>query len=355
MYTIIDGAAGEGGGSIVRLSMALSSLTKKPITIKNIRANRPNSGLRAQHLVGIETINKIYNGDLSTADIGSTTVSYKPNQVSLDNKEFIIEIQTAGSIALVIQAVRLALVNTKTSVKLIFKGGATYGLGAPSIDYLINVTEPALNLFGYESKIRIVKNGFYPKGGAEVIMEINPKKTIINGQMITNLVKCKRVKDIRGISIASESLQKAKVANRQRESAIQILKNSFPDTDINIDTLYTPSLSHGSGITLWTESEEKYIPPIGQSIIGKKSFPAEKVGKMAALGIVNSYKSFSVIDEYLADQLLPYAALNAPFSFSTPVISSHTKTNISLIEEFISVKFSYESEDMKKIIHVSPI
>jgi RNA 3'-terminal phosphate cyclase (ATP)/RNA 3'-terminal phosphate cyclase (GTP) len=355
MYKTIDGSKGEGGGSIVRLSFAFASLTQRPIKVINIRSNRSNPGLRAQHLVGIKTINEIFNGDLSEADIGSEEVAYKPNEVKLQHNEYIVQIKTAGSIALVIQALRLALANTKVPIKLWFKGGATYGLGAPSIDYLINVTEPALKLWGYQSEIQVIKHGFYPKGGAEVKMTIKPKNSIEKDQIFRNLVKCKKINEINGISISSEHLQKAKVADRQKNAAIKFLSNSFPKVDINIETVYVPSLSPGSGISLWAKHEEKLIPPIGQSMIGKKGLPAEKVGKTAALGIVNSYNSFSVIDEYLADQILPYSALNSPFSFSTSKISSHTKTNMSLIEEFISVKFSYESEDMKKIIHTIPI
>ncbi len=38
----IDGSYGEGGGQILRTSVALSVITGKPVRIYNIRANRPN-------------------------------------------------------------------------------------------------------------------------------------------------------------------------------------------------------------------------------------------------------------------------------------------------------------------------
>ena len=55
-YLEIDGSLGEGGGAILRLSAAYSVLFKIPITIKNIRANRPKPGLRLQHLLGLKTL-----------------------------------------------------------------------------------------------------------------------------------------------------------------------------------------------------------------------------------------------------------------------------------------------------------
>ena len=52
---VIDGSFGEGGGAILRLGAAYSILFKRPIRIKNIRANRPKPGLRLQHLLGLKT------------------------------------------------------------------------------------------------------------------------------------------------------------------------------------------------------------------------------------------------------------------------------------------------------------
>lgn len=41
----IDGSFGEGGGQILRTSVALSAVTLRPVRIYNIRAKRKNPGL----------------------------------------------------------------------------------------------------------------------------------------------------------------------------------------------------------------------------------------------------------------------------------------------------------------------
>ena len=46
----IDGAQGEGGGQILRSSLALSIVTGEPLAIENIRAGRKKPGLLRQHL-----------------------------------------------------------------------------------------------------------------------------------------------------------------------------------------------------------------------------------------------------------------------------------------------------------------
>ena len=50
----IDGSQGEGGGQVLRTSLALSLITGKPMTITNIRSDRPKPGLMPQHLKAVE-------------------------------------------------------------------------------------------------------------------------------------------------------------------------------------------------------------------------------------------------------------------------------------------------------------
>ena len=53
---VIDGSMGEGGGQVVRTSVALSAVTGKAVRIKNIRAGRSKPGLMAQHLTAIRAV-----------------------------------------------------------------------------------------------------------------------------------------------------------------------------------------------------------------------------------------------------------------------------------------------------------
>ena len=82
---VIDGALGEGGGSILRLSIGLACALKKTIEIKNIRANRKKPGLRLQHLVGVETLTTITGGAVNDLKIGSTNVRFSPGDKWIDD------------------------------------------------------------------------------------------------------------------------------------------------------------------------------------------------------------------------------------------------------------------------------
>ena len=77
----IDGSIGEGGGQILRTSIALASLIKKPIKIYNIRAKRSKPGLKLQHATGIRAAAKICNAETVGVEMHSQEVVYKPGDI----------------------------------------------------------------------------------------------------------------------------------------------------------------------------------------------------------------------------------------------------------------------------------
>ena len=49
----LDGAAGEGGGQVLRTALSLALVTGQPFTLTNVRAGRPKPGLQ-RHWFWIE-------------------------------------------------------------------------------------------------------------------------------------------------------------------------------------------------------------------------------------------------------------------------------------------------------------
>ncbi len=77
----INGSTGEGGGQIIRTSLALAVLTKKKVTITNIRAKRKNPGIRPQHKSTIEALAKLSNASVLGNRIGSKSITFAPKTV----------------------------------------------------------------------------------------------------------------------------------------------------------------------------------------------------------------------------------------------------------------------------------
>ena len=49
----IDGSQGEGGGQILRTSLALALVTQRPLVVREVRAKRRKPGLLRQHLTAL--------------------------------------------------------------------------------------------------------------------------------------------------------------------------------------------------------------------------------------------------------------------------------------------------------------
>src|SRR3989344_1936380 len=101
----LDGSKGEGGGAIVRVALALSTFTGQEFKVTEIRAGRPQPGLKAQHLAAIKALQKICNAETNEVQLGSQELWYKPGKIKAGKYEF--DIGTAGSITLFLQAIIL--------------------------------------------------------------------------------------------------------------------------------------------------------------------------------------------------------------------------------------------------------
>ena len=103
----IDGSQGEGGGQIVRSSLALALVTGRPVAIENIRAGRDKPGLMRQHLTAVRAAAEIGTAELEGDKIGSCTLKFRPQTIRPGNYKFAVG--TAGSATLVLQTVLPAL------------------------------------------------------------------------------------------------------------------------------------------------------------------------------------------------------------------------------------------------------
>ena len=350
----LDGSIGEGGGSISRVALSLSTLTQQPFEITNIRKNRPNPGLKNQHLFCIKALEKLCNASSEGAELGSMELKYWPGKI--EGKTIDVDIETAGSISLFLQAILLPSMFANKPVKLNVIGG-TDGKWAAPIDYFKEVFLPQIQKYAGIG-CKLLKRGYYPKGNGKVEIKINPiyklsdfnnfnefYDNLKNNAPKINLIEQGNLIQIKGISHASMDLQKASVAERQAKSAeISLKKCNCP---IKIDITYNEALSTGSGIVLWAifskyADEIDVSNPIrlGADSLGERGKKAEFVGQEAAQNLIREIASKAPVDRHLADQVLPFMALTGSSKIKTSDITNHTKTNIYAIEHFLGKKFS---------------
>lgn len=335
----IDGSYGEGGGQILRTAVALSVLTKKPIEVNNIRANRPNPGMKAQHYIAINSVEELCRGKSEGLEIGSSHLIFKPGEIRGGKYKF--DIGTAGSITLVFQTCILASLKTKEPLTIQIKGG-TENKWAPTWDYFQYVFIPLLQKFGVNVEPQLIKRGYYPKGGGEAILTINPSKDIrplfLGGKQKFSIVN--------GI-INSANLPN-EISTRMKHAAIKAILKKKLATDIKIEE--KPSPSTGIGITLWAQSNDAIL---GSTVLGEKGVPAEKIGENVALQILKDIDAGATLDTHAFDQILPYFAIVKEKRSSCIVreISNHAKTNMWLIKQFFDVDF--ETKNIDKAVAIT--
>jgi len=152
----IDGSFGEGGGAIVRNAIALSALTSKSISINNIRANRPKSGLMPQHFNAVNAVAQLSKAKCDKLSIGSDEIMFKPGIIN--GGKFEVDIKTAGSITMVLQAFMIPAAFADSPVEITIKGG-TDVRWSPPVDYLHNVTLKILEKMGYTAMVDVMRRG----------------------------------------------------------------------------------------------------------------------------------------------------------------------------------------------------
>ncbi len=330
----IDGSQKSGSGTILRLSVALAAITGQPLHIYNIRQNRPQPGLKPQHLEAVLTAVKLCSAEVKGATLGSRELWFKPREVKGGNLE--AEIGTAGSIPMLLTATLPILVSAKDSVRIHVSKGGTDVSHSPTINYLRNVFLPALKQMGLEVAITVHKYGYYPRGMGEVTMTVNPPQSL-QPIRLNNFGKLKSVK---GVSVCT-FLEDRKVAERQAKVARQYLSEKGYAADIQVVNDRSNPLQKGSSIALWAETDTGAI--IGADAIGELKKTSEAVGREAAEKLHVELSMKPTVDVHLADMLVPYMALaEGSSTLLTREVSEHLETNVWLAEKMLKVRFNIQ-------------
>jgi RNA 3'-phosphate cyclase len=354
----LDGSYGEGGGALIRTALALSTLTGKPFTVNNIRAGRPNPGLKAQHLHAIKALQEICNAETNEIDIGSTKLFFSPGKIK--RGIYKVDIGTAGSISLLTQALILPCMFAPGKITFKIKGG-TCGKWQAPVSYLQNVLLPQLQRFVEKIELKILKQGYFPKGGGEVHLEITPRFKLNQVESFAelydelqfktvkiNLTQQGKIEQIRGDINVSRELENKEVTERITTAAKTLLK--LYQVPLNIREQYVNSLSVGGNITLWAifsnGDKVDFDNPIilaGDALL-EKSKSSEEIGKEAAQMLKKEIESGYPIDRFLADQLIPYMGLLLGSKIKVREVSKHANTNIYVVKEFLDVFFKVEKD-----------
>ncbi len=323
----IDGSLGEGGGQILRSSLALSLVTGKPFVIENIRANRKKPGLMHQHLGAVRAAAKVSQARIEGAGLGSMRLTFRPGTVRAGNYAF--DVDTAGSATLVLQTVLPALLLAENESNLILRGG-THNPMAPPFDFLTKSYFPLVNRLGPTVKARLVRPGFYPVGGGEFTVRIQPARQLSRLELIDRgEVRARRIRVL--------------LARLPRHIAERECRTIVRETGWSEDcfAIEEPSDAYGPGNVVMIELEAENVTEVCTSF-GRKGVKAEEVA-MEALREAEEYlASDAPVGRHLADQIMLPLGIGAYFgsgggSFRTLPLSAHAATHLEILRHFLDL------------------
>lgn len=327
----IDGSQGEGGGQVLRTSLALSMVTGRPFRITGIRAGRAKPGLLRQHLTALRASAEITRAEVSGDALGSSEVTFRPKAMRAGEYRFAVG--TAGSATLVLQTVLPALMLASAPSKVTVEGG-THNPAAPPFDFLDRTFVPQLAKLGPKVSLALVRPGFYPAGGGKIEAEIKP----VPRDALGALDLTERGEITSRWFFAHTAALPRDILNREVAHA-RVRLPTWPDECFVGKEL--PE-AYGPGTVVFAEVATPEITEICTGF-GARGVTAEKVVDGMANEVRAWETSSAPVGEHLADQLLLPMALAGRGSFRATTLSSHARTNMDVIRHFLDVSFLVET------------
>jgi len=314
----INGEYGEGGGQIIRSAITLSCITKQPIHLEQIRKNRKVPGLRPQHLTAIKILQKIANAKVVGAEIGSTELKFIPGNV--ESLKLIEDVGTAGSISLILQVLIPVVAISQKKLDLTIKGG-TDVLWSPSIDYTQYVLREAYSRMGIEFSLELCKRGYYPKGGGEINLHVNPSnlKSILFTKRKTNSVK---------MICTFSKLPIEEIKSKVNKIKEKLTKENFI---VEVKIKNEDAINSGASLLIYSKDEN--------SITGIDGLFDTKIQNFN-LDLNKFIKNSLGVDENLADMIIVTASLSRGKTiFHVKEITKHLETNLFVTSKITGCKY----------------
>ena len=330
----IDGTEGEGGGQILRTSLALSIATSRPVRLVRIRAGRKRPGLLPQHLACVRAAARVSGARVVGAELGSDALEFEPQAPVAGTYEF--SVGTAGSACLVLQTVLPPLMLASGPSNLVLEGG-THNSMAPPFEFIERVFAPLLGRLGVNVQLKLDRYGFYPAGGGRFTARIRP------GDAPGPLVL------LDGGAVVEHQAH-ALVANlpmhiADRELAVVRRKLGWCHAECRAQTVESP----GPGNVVMLEVKREQTTELFTGF-GARGVRAEKVAAMACDAAVRYVSNTAPVGPHLADQMIVPMALAGGGAFRTTALTGHTRTNIETVHRFLPRAVSVETTEGADVI-----
>lgn len=322
----IDGSVGEGGGQILRSSLALSVITQRPVRLVRIRAGRAKPGLARQHLTAVRAAAAISDAQVEGDALGSMSLAFTPHGLHSGPYRFVVG--TAGSATLVLQTVLWPLLVAAGDSEVAVEGG-THNPMAPPFEAVAHTLLPVVQRMGAQVHATLTQSGFYPAGGGRLVARIRGS----TAWKPLALLERGEIRERRASAVVSN----LPISIARRELAEVGRQLGWGSGDLRCDR--RDSDGPGNALLLYVRGETSTTVV---SQIGQRGVSSEHVAQAACARLKAFLAAEVPVDEHTADQLLIPLALAGEGRFATVAPTAHTRTNAEIIERFLPVRIQTE-------------
>jgi len=326
----IDGSQGEGGGQVLRTSLALSIVTGRPFRIEKIREGRRRPGLARQHVTAVEAAAAISAAEVEGAAVRSRSLTFRPGPARAGDYRF--SMGSAGSTTLVLQTVLPALLRTTAPSTLLLEGG-THNPLAPPFEFLRLCFAPLIERMGATLSLELERPGFYPAGGGVLRARIAPPARLTGFELMERGELLRR-RVTASVADLPESIARRELDRAQREL----------DWDPRYFSTEVIENSRGPGNVLSIEIRSQHVTEIVTGF-GMRGLRAETVAARAAKAARRYLSSGVPVGSNLADQLMLPLALAGEGRYRTMEPTLHSQTNAAVIGEFLETELKIVDRD----------
>lgn len=339
----IDASYGEGGGQLLRTGVALSAITGTPVRFRHIRARRDKPGLAPQHLAAVKAMADICGAQVGGLALRAQELTFIPGQIRPGSYRF--DIGTAGSITLVLQALLPVLAVAGGQSHVVIRGG-TDVRAAPPLDYVSHVLLHLLRGMGVTARLALRRRGYYPRGGGEIEIDIEPARL-----HALDLASTGKPLSLGGIAHVANL--PAHIIHRMATAASGRLAGFA--LKAHIDTVALGSdeaIGQGGALVLWADIGHSRL---GSALVAERGLRSEDLAESVADALIADLACGASVDIHAADQLLIYAALaDGESRFTVRELSSHAQTAMWVIGQFLPATFRTEVHDAITSVIVQP-
>jgi len=328
----IDGSQGEGGGQIIRSSIALSMITGTPFTVFNIRARRAKPGLARQHVTAVQSAARLCQAKVDGATVGSSSLTFIPGEVQPGSYNF--DIGSAGSTMLVLQTLLPALLHATGPTRLVLQGG-THNPLAPPFDFFRCTFAPLVEKMGARLSLQLESYGFYPAGGGRVVVDVTPAKLVGFDLLSRGEPQSHRVDVLL-------SRLPPHIAEREVQTIAAL-------SGWNQDAFHIQNIqrSPGPGNVVMIQMQFENICELFVGF-GQKGVRAEDVGARVWQEASEYLATDVPVGPHLADQWMLPLALSAMQgsggTYRTMPLTGHSYTHLDVLQKFLPIQVQLHEE-----------